>query len=367
MTRLLLKLTRPRLSLMNGVTAGAGCLLYPAEAKGVPLAVAVIGVTLLAAGGSAFNQVMERDLDRLMARTRSRPLPQGHLSPRAASATGTLLILGGCLTLRAGGSYLPVLLGLSAILWYLGVYTPLKRRTPFALPAGAVCGALPPLIGWCLAGGSPDDFRIILLAGVLYFWQIPHFCRIQQRLAEEYLAAGIPLVSTIMKRRKIMKTALLSLAALLLFPLSTHSAHLPVSPNGITLFQDYRAWEVIAPSYREDKQHIRVILGNPVAVKALRNKTLPVPDGAVLAKVAWTTKKHPKFQVATVPDTFAQVEFMVKDAAKYKSTGGWGYARFVGSEYKPYGKDAGFVQECFGCHTPVKDNDYLFTGYAAVP
>jgi hypothetical protein len=58
---------------------------------------------------------------------------------------------------------------------------------------------------------------------------------------------------------------------------------------------------------------------------------------------------------------------MVKDAAKYKETGGWGFARFVGSELKPYGKDPGFVSECFGCHTPVAGNDYLFTKIVRTP
>lgn len=164
-----------------------------------------------------------------------------------------------------------------------------------------------------------------------------------------------------------MRISLMALFTLLFIPATVPAANVPVAPNGIALFQDYRSWEVIAPSYREDKQHIRVVLGNPIAVKAMRGRLRPLPDGTVLAKVAWTIKKHPKFPVATVPDSFAQVEFMVKDAAKYKATGGWGYARFVGSDYKPYGKDAGFVQECFGCHTPVKDNDYLFTGFAAVP
>jgi len=152
-----------------------------------------------------------------------------------------------------------------------------------------------------------------------------------------------------------------------LVPTAAFTAETPLSPNGIALFNGYRSWELIAPSYREDKNHIRVILGNPVAVKAMREKVLPFPDGTVLAKIAWTVKKHPKFPVATEPDAFVQAEFMVKDASKYKATGGWGYARFVGNEYKPYGKDANFVQECVGCHTPVKDNDYVFTSFAGVP
>ncbi len=164
-----------------------------------------------------------------------------------------------------------------------------------------------------------------------------------------------------------MHIRLILLITLLVIPLTVPAANLPVAPNGIALIQDYRNWEVIAPSYRQDKQHIRVVLGNPIAITALKGKTVPLPDGAVLAKVAWTTKKHAKFPVATVPDAFAQVEFMVKDAARYAATGGWGFARFVGNDYKPYGKDTGFVQECFGCHTPVKDNDYLFTSYAVVP
>lgn len=164
-----------------------------------------------------------------------------------------------------------------------------------------------------------------------------------------------------------MKLLLLSILALMVTPHVVPAADAPVAPNGIALFKDYRNWEVIAPSYREDKHHIRVVLGNPTAVRAMRDKVRPMPDGAVLAKIAWTIRKHPKFPVATVPDGFAQVEFMVKDSARYRKTGGWGFARFVGAGYSPYGKDAGFVQECFSCHTPVKANDYLFTGYAPVP
>ena len=164
-----------------------------------------------------------------------------------------------------------------------------------------------------------------------------------------------------------MKLTLIVLIILAIMPVTGNAADTPVAANGIALFQDYRSWGVIAPSYREDKQHIRMILGNPLAVKATKEKILPFPDGAVLAKVDWTTRKHPMFPVAIEPFMFAQIEFMVKDGVKYKETGGWGFARFVGSDYKPYGKDAGFVKECFACHQPVKDNDYVFTSFGAVP
>src|SRR6185369_9697612 len=86
------------------------------------------------------------------------------------------------------------------------------------------------------------------------------------------------------------------------------------APNGIAIFPDYMSWKVIAPSYREDKGHIRIITGNGIAFAALRDGEKPLPDGSVLAKVAWKTEKHPSFPVATVPGAFVQVEFMVKDA-----------------------------------------------------
>ncbi|KAB0665991.1 protoheme IX farnesyltransferase [Oryzomonas japonica] len=190
----LLRLFRPRLALLNGVAAVGGYLLHPAEVQPVSLGALLGGVALLAAGGSAINQVVERDLDRLMVRTNRRPLPQGDLTPRSATLIGVAAVTGGLLPLAAAGGLLPPLLGAAALVWYLAVYTPLKRRTSLALAAGAVCGAAPPLIGWCLAGGSPTDYRVMFLAGLLYLWQIPHFWLFQRRHAADYRAAGIPLL-----------------------------------------------------------------------------------------------------------------------------------------------------------------------------
>ena len=164
-----------------------------------------------------------------------------------------------------------------------------------------------------------------------------------------------------------MKNIVMVCVALLSVVGSAVAADRPVSPNGIYLFPDYMSWKVVAPSYREDKGRIRIVTGNAIAVAALHAGTKPLPDGSVLAKVAWKAEKHPSFPVATVPGAFAQVEFMVKDAKKYKATGGWGFARFVGSELKPHGKDATFVNECFGCHLPVAGNDYLFTRIVKTP
>ncbi|GLI38291.1 protoheme IX farnesyltransferase [Geobacter hydrogenophilus] len=187
------RLLRPRLALLNGIAAMAGCLLAPEGAAMSLIGASLAGVTLLAAGGSALNQVMERDLDLLMERTRHRPLPTGELSPRAATAIGGICIVAGLVVLAGAGGIFPPLLGAGALAWYLGIYTPLKRRTPFALLAGAVSGAVPPLVGWAVTGGNLVDFRIVLVAGLLYLWQIPHFWLLQCRHAEDYRRTGLPL------------------------------------------------------------------------------------------------------------------------------------------------------------------------------
>lgn len=194
MIRSLASLFRPRLSMLNGVAAGGGVMLFPGPTDGSLPWLVFAGVTLLAAGGSALNQALEFEADRLMLRTRQRPVARGSMQPALAALIGATVVLGGVLLVWAAGGNTSALLGAGGILWYLGVYTPLKRRTPYALAAGAACGALPPLIGWCCAGGSIPDYRIMLLAGLLYLWQIPHFWLFQRRHADDYRKAGFPLL-----------------------------------------------------------------------------------------------------------------------------------------------------------------------------
>lgn len=140
------------------------------------------------------------------------------------------------------------------------------------------------------------------------------------------------------------------------------------APNGIKFPQGFQNWRVIAVSHRTDNNSLRAILGNDVAIEAARaGKTRPWPDGTIFAKVMWNDRTHERWPAATVPGDFAQVEFMIKGSTQYAATGGWGFARWRGLELTPYGKDAAFVQECFGCHTPMKDNDYVFTKPVTLP
>jgi len=140
------------------------------------------------------------------------------------------------------------------------------------------------------------------------------------------------------------------------------------APNGITLPAAYKDWRVISISHRTDNKTLRTILGNDVAVKAARaGNTRPWPNGSILGKLVWKQKAKESWPAAIAPDKFVHAEFMVKDSEKFKSTGGWGYARWLGLDQKPYGKDKNFAQECMNCHTPVKDNDWVFTKPAVMP
>jgi len=141
------------------------------------------------------------------------------------------------------------------------------------------------------------------------------------------------------------------------------------APNGISLPQGYQDWAVIAVSHRTDNDSLRAILGNDIAQKAARSgNTNPWPDGSILAKLVWKDTVHEDdWPDATVPGAFVHAEFMVKDARKYMETGGWGFARWLGMDQKPYGEDADFVQECFACHTPMAKNDYVFTHPVPMP
>ena len=167
---------------------------------------------------------------------------------------------------------------------------------------------------------------------------------------------------------KIIRLATLGLSIALYATLAAADAPVAKTPNGIELPAGYQDWRLISNSHRTDNNTLRVILGNDIAVAAARaGRTNPWPDGAIMAKLVWKDEAHKNWPTATIPGKFVHAEFMVKDAAKYASTGGWGFARWLGTEQKPYGKDANFVQECFACHTPVKDNDYVFTHPSVLP
>ena len=140
---------------------------------------------------------------------------------------------------------------------------------------------------------------------------------------------------------------------------------LPEPSHGIAYPAGWQNWAAIAVSHRVDNKTLRLILGNDVAVMAARSgNTNPWPDGAVLGKVVWKETELASWKQAVVPDRLVHAEFMFKDAEKYSQSYGWGWARWVGLEQKPF--NAG-TKVCTTCHTPVRNRDWVFTEPAIFP
>jgi len=150
----------------------------------------IFGTMLIAAGTAALNHYIERESDRYMRRTASRPLPSGTLRPREALIFGVALSVAGALYLYFAAGALPAVLGSATCLAYLLAYTPLKKRTVWATFVGAFPGAIPPMIGWVAATGRLDLGAWLLFA-ILFFWQFPHFHAIAWMYREDYARAGI--------------------------------------------------------------------------------------------------------------------------------------------------------------------------------
>jgi len=191
----ILKLIRIRLSCAIAFSATVGFIFY--SHKILPGSLLVFtGVFLLSSTASALNQFQEKDLDLLMQRTKNRPLPSGRISSYSAITLSVILGLTGLSLLFAETTTLAAFLGAFNLLWYNGVYTPLKRKTCYSLLAGAVTGAVPPVIGWTAAGGSIFDPGILFLACIMFLWQVPHFLLLTLKYGKEYEDAGIPVLLT---------------------------------------------------------------------------------------------------------------------------------------------------------------------------
>ena len=188
-------LVKSRIAGMVAVTCTAGFVLAsPGGIELVPLLHALVGTTLVAMGGGALNQVLERDVDARMERTADRPIPGGRIGPDAALVLGALLSLTGLLQLAVAVNLLTALLGAATLAGYLFVYTPLKRVSSLATVAGAVPGAVPPVMGWTAASGSLDAGAWALF-GILFLWQLPHFLAIAWMYRDDYARGGFPLIT----------------------------------------------------------------------------------------------------------------------------------------------------------------------------
>ncbi len=218
-----LALTKPRVTGVVLATAATGIFLAPGHPGGLLVAATLAGTALVVGAANALNCWMEREADARMERTRRRPLAAGRLSPGAGLAAGAGFAAAGLAVLLAFAGPLPALLAALALAGYVWVYTPLKTRTPKALLAGAVPGALPPLIGWTAVTGRIGRPGLWLFL-VLFLWQLPHFLAITLCLQDDYARGGfkvLPLVKgeAAARRHLLLYTALLVPASLAATPL----------------------------------------------------------------------------------------------------------------------------------------------------
>lgn len=205
-SRLLLLLTdyaelvKARVTTLIVMTAWCG-YFFAARKAGAPalswgLFHALFGIAAVSSGTAAMNEVLERDVDRHMRRTAQRPLPAGRMSLLHATVAGLLLTLGGSLYLVIFCNLFTGLLTFLTSVVYLAAYTPLKRVSSICTFVGAFPGAMPGVLGW-VAVRNRFDWGTLILFGILFLWQFPHFFSIAWLYREDYAAGGIRMLPVV--------------------------------------------------------------------------------------------------------------------------------------------------------------------------
>lgn len=187
----------------------------------------LVSATLLVGSANALNMYLERDGDRLMARTRQRPLPAGRMREGPVFAGGLFFGALSVLGLIYFGNILTGVIGAFGLISYVWIYTPMKRQSPWAMQVGAIPGAIPPLIGWTAATGQLGIEGIVLFL-IVFFWQIPHFIAISIYRQADYDRAGIKIWPTehgmdAAKNQALLYTFFLTPVSMLLVPIGVAS------------------------------------------------------------------------------------------------------------------------------------------------
>ena len=227
---ILLELNKVKITFAVTLTTIAGYVLAK-NSFDSGLILPVLGIFILACGSAALNHFQDKDKDALMERTRDRPIPSGRVSPAVVLIIAISEIVLGTYIIFIGSNFLAAQLGLLALIWYNGVYTPLKRKTAFAVIPGSIIGAIPPMVGWVAGGGSLSDPRLIVLAFFFFIWQVPHFWLLMLKYGEEYEKAGYPSITSMISKQQIKKATFMWTAAT-----AVSALMIPVSGLLITVF-----------------------------------------------------------------------------------------------------------------------------------
>lgn len=244
-------LTKPRIIELLLVTTVPSMIV--AE-RGLPSPLLIlwtlVGGTLAAGGANAINCYVDRDIDSVMNRTRKRPLPRHAIAPRNALLFGTALGVISFVLLAATVNLPAAVLALSALLFYVFVYTiGLKRSTPQNIVIGGAAGAVPTLVGWAAVTGTIDAPALALF-GIVFYWTPPHFWALAMRYENDYAAAGVPMMPVVYGREETAKhivlySVLLAAMSLVFFSLGKMGLVFLAAAivlNGLFVFKSVRLW-----------------------------------------------------------------------------------------------------------------------------
>ncbi len=213
-----LAILKPRVMALVVFTGIVGLVVAPGHLNPVLAAVAVLCIAIGAGAAGAINMWYDRDIDALMRRTASRPLPMGRMMPGEALGFGVVLAAGAVLVMGLTVNLIAAGLLAVTIGFYAVVYTMwLKRRTPQNIVIGGAAGAFPPMIGWAAASGQIGWGAIVLFA-IIFFWTPPHFWALSLYRADEYAKAGVPMLPVVAGRHKTRRQMLIY--TLLLWPVA---------------------------------------------------------------------------------------------------------------------------------------------------
>jgi len=201
---ILFELTKIRITSFVALTTALGFIIAAGEINS-NLILPVIGILLLACGSAAINHYQERKTDAMMDRTKHRPIPSGKISPLNALIIALSLLVTGSVILFFAAGLLALSLGLLNLVWYNGIYTPLKRVNALAIIPGSLVGAIPPAVGWVAAGGYIFDPQIIIISFFFFIWQIPHFWLLLLIFGNDYKKAGFPTLTEIFNPNQLAR------------------------------------------------------------------------------------------------------------------------------------------------------------------
>ncbi len=241
-----------RITVFVAFSTSIGYVLYSGKID-LFIILPLLGVFFLAVGSSALNHLQEADFDKVMSRTKNRPLPSKTVTKKFVFGFILFFVLIGSLILYYV-SLSSLILGLITLLWYNGIYTPLKKVMAMAVVPGSVIGALPPLIGWVSAGGNLFDPTGIALALSFFIWQVPHFWLLLLLFDTEYKEAGYPTLTEKFSKYQLKRISFIWIFALFVNSLLIPFFYFPKNLFAVFIIIAFSIWLLVS-SFRLLKEN----------------------------------------------------------------------------------------------------------------